>query len=100
MTDLNKWMLEEDGFTRRRLGKTNEELHELGKVINRILLQGIDATDPSTGELLIDQLHKEIADVYAQLDETLVGLQLDTQTIWDRRRGKREQMKVWEDMYE
>ena len=96
--DINLWILEDDELIRRRLGKTNEEMSELGQVTNRILLQGIKETDPSTGELLMDQLLKEIGDVYAQLDETVQELKLDEKTIEDRRAHKRIKMKEWEQL--
>lgn len=96
--DINLWLLEQNELIRRRLSKTNEELCELGQVNSRILLQGIDETDPSTGELLKDQLLKEIADVYAQLDETVLALDLDTVFIENRRTNKRGKMVEWEQL--
>ena len=103
---MKKWILEEDQLTRRRIAKTGEEVFELitvttrlGQILMRVLLQGIEAVNPSTHSYLREELHKEIADVYAQLDETVEELGLDIIIIESRRHQKRNQMKEWESLY-
>ena len=93
MTTMNKWELEENDLIRRRMSKTNEELAELLKVTSRILLQGINGADPETGESNREQLLKEIADVYAQLDCTVKSLYVDWSRVKVRRGYKVELMK-------
>lgn len=99
MTEVSKWELEESPILRRRIGKTNEEICELGKVLNRMALQGVDATDPSTGELLIDQLHEEVADVLAQIEVNEKFFKLDMCRINVRKKQKIKQMYEWEGLY-
>lgn len=96
---MQKWILETNELIRRRMGKTAEESNELAKVCNRILLQGISSTDPSTNEKLLDQLHDEIADVYAQLDTTVDALGLDKSRIAKRSFKKCDDMADWEALY-
>lgn len=81
------------------MGKTGEELAELSSVCSRVLIQGIDAIDPNSGKSNRSRLEEEIADVYAQLDETVQVLNLGTEYISERREHKREQMKEWEQLY-
>jgi len=96
---MNKWRLEENELIRRRMGKTGEELAELSKVTNRVLLQGIYGIDPETGESNRDQLIKEIADVYAQLDKNVEALCLPVEPITERREHKKSLMDEWEALY-
>lgn len=96
---MNKWQLEQSDIIRRRMGKTGEELNELGAVVSRIQIQGIDAVDPGTAKINRDRLEEEIADVYAQLDVDIDALGLDAQAIAKRRARKRAQMYEWEALY-
>ena len=50
------------------LGKLNEELSELQKVISRIIIQGMDGVDPANNAINRAEFEKEIADVYAHLN--------------------------------
>lgn len=96
MGGMSKWMPETNPSILRRIGKTDEEIHELGKVLARIIIQGMAGVDPSTGVPNRAALTDEIADVYAQLDETVEMFELDSLQIQLRRKVKREQMKEWE----
>lgn len=96
---ISKWDTETDPKTLRRCGKTGEELAELAKVLNRIIIQGYYGKDPETGEANSEMLSKEIADVYAQLDETVAVFKLDEFEIHNRRLMKREQMQQWENFF-
>lgn len=104
--NLTKWELEQDELTRRRIGKTTEEAFELNEAVSRLgqklarmLLQGVGAVNPSTGKELVGEVEKEIADVYAQLDETVEALGLNPKAIKERRNEKRALMREWEEMY-
>ena len=96
---LNKWEVETNPLILRRLGKTGEELAELSKVINRVILQGLDGENPNTLYSNLDDLHDEIADVYAQLDCTINSLNLSKEVINHRRQEKVKLMAEWESMY-
>ena len=93
---MEKWTPETDGATLRRAGKTAEEASELIKVLQRIIIQGYGGRDPETGEPNEDALAEEIADVYAQLDETVKAFNLNPDFIARRRDHKRELMRQWE----
>ncbi len=64
----------------------------------RCIIQGIDEVDPSSGKTNRVRLESEIADVYAQLDETVARLGLDDAYIQKRRATKRGYMREWEEM--
>ena len=96
---MNKWVPETDPAILRRVGKTGEELAELLKVTNRIVIQGYDGVDPETDVPNQVSLTREIADVYAQLDETVERLGLDANYIEVRRKIKRGYMQEWEEMF-
>lgn len=74
---LNPWMPITDIRLCALLNKCNEELQELGKAISRTLMQGLDGTDPKTGEVNRDVLQKEIADVRALCTAVVRELELD-----------------------
>ena len=93
---MQKWEPETNQRVLRRVGKTGEEASELLKVLQRIIIQGYSGSDPETGETNQESLTKEIADVYAQLDETVEALELNEQFIESRRQVKRGYMKDWE----
>jgi hypothetical protein len=99
MSTVTKWMPTTDRMLQRRMGKTGEKLGELSAVTNRILIQGIDEIDPSSGKTNRHRLEDEIADVYAQLDENISRLGLNVELIEQRRQVKRGYMQEWEEMY-
>lgn len=80
----------------RRLGKLAEELGELSAVAGRCIIQGHHEVDPGSGVQNIVRLQSEIADVYAQLDETVLCFNLDEEQIRARRNRKRAAMQEWE----
>lgn len=96
----SKWVPTTDLLILRRMGKLMEELGELSSVAARCIIQGIDEIDPASQDSNRIRLEQEIADVYAQLDETVTLLALDWRYIRDRRLGKRERMAEWEAMFE
>lgn len=99
MTSLTMWDTEKSPLILRRVGKTGEEAAELLKVTNRIVLQGLDGVDPSTGKTNRQALTEEIADVMAQCDVCIDSLDLDWDAIRRRVRVKVELMREWEAMY-
>ena len=94
-----KWVPTTNLMMLRRMGKLQEELHELGEVAARCIIQGIDEIDPGTGKVNRDRLELESADVYAQLDETIYRLALNVDAIEARRADKRSKMRAWEDRF-
>ena len=99
MSNVSKWQPTTDRMLQRRMGKTGEELGELSAVVCRIQIQGIDEIDPSSGKTNRMRLEDEIADVQAQLDETIARLGLNVEAIEKRRQVKRGYMQEWESMY-
>jgi hypothetical protein len=76
MTRMNRWIVTTDPLSLRRLGKTMEELGELGEVLARML-----SAPPSTYELHRQQITNEIADVRAQCAVSIKALGLDRAAI-------------------
>lgn len=99
MTALQKWTPTTDLLMLRRMGKLIEELGELSVVASRCVIQGIDEVDPGSQRLNRDRLEREIADVYAQLDCTVLALKLNQHFIHTRKLDKRKQMGEWEAMF-
>lgn len=98
--EMSKWVPTTDLMMLRRMGKLLEEMHELGAVAARCIIQGIDEVDPGSGVVNRERLWREVADVYAQLDETVVRLGLNVDDIEARCAEKRGQMQEWEAMFE
>ena len=96
---VTKWTPTTDLMILRRMGKLQEELSELSVVASRCIIQGIDEVDPGSGLVNRLRLEKEIADVYAQLDETMDRLELRSDFIYDRRLAKRDAMQRWEAIF-
>lgn len=99
MAKMNKWKLEQSDLVRRRMGKTGEELSELGAVVSRIQIQGLDAIDPGTGKSNRLRLLEETADVMAQCYCNIEALELSGRTIDARCADKVKKMMEWEELY-
>lgn len=97
---MNKWVPTTDLMMLRRMGKLQEEMSELGAVASRCIIQGIDEIDPSSQKVNRKRLEDEIADVYAQLDETVSRLGLHYGDIERRRAVKRTYMQDWENLFD
>ena len=67
MADITLWKPEPDLLTHQALGKVAEELGELGAIVARCLVQGIEAADPKTGKPNRQALVEEISDLTAAL---------------------------------
>lgn len=96
---MEKWTPTTDLLILRRMGKLLEELNELGVEASRCIIQGIDKINPSNCRPNRINLEDEIADVYAQLDETVLALELNDHTIQNRRANKRLKMRDWETIF-
>ena len=93
---MNPWTPDLCPHQARRIGKTSEEVNELGAVLARISIQGLDAIDPSSGKSNRQRLHEETADVLAQLALNLSALGMDEDMIAERVARKQSQMIEWE----
>lgn len=93
---MNKWEPPTDQRLLRRVGKTGEELCEAGAVVCRIVIQGIDGVDPSSGKTNRERLEDELADVQAQIFCTVRDLDLDNIRMAERRDLKVDLMRQWE----
>lgn len=98
---MNKWEPDADPHQARRIGKTSEEVCELGSVLARISIQGLHAIDPSSGKTNRQRLLEETADVLAQCQVNMVALfTIDERgRIHERILEKRRQMEQWEAHY-
>lgn len=91
-----KWQVTTDRKLLRRMGKLCEELGELSAVAARVIIQGIDEVDPSSGKRNRQRLEEELADVQAQIGCTVATLQLDQAHMGKRTAAKMQQMGEWE----
>lgn len=93
---MQPWKCETNQLILRRVGKLGEELAELLKVTNRIVIQGYDGVDPENNKSNQQALTEEIADVMAQCEVVKKHLTLDERFIKDRIKVKKKQMGEWE----
>jgi NTP pyrophosphatase (non-canonical NTP hydrolase) len=93
---MNPWAPDRDPRQARRIGKTLEEVNELGAVLARISIQGMDAIDPSSGKSNRQRLHEETADVLAQIECNVRAFDMDKNAMFDRQESKVDQMIEWE----
>lgn len=68
-------------------------MHELGKVIARTQMQGIEGKDPKTGDVNRAEMEREIADMRAML--RIVEEEFKLQNLEGRQQWKYEQKLVW-----
>lgn len=97
---MDKWIPTTDSKLLRRLGKLLEELGELQAVAARCITQGINEIDPASGEINNNRLHKELADVLAQIECCIQILRLNRNFIDIRRDVKIGQMAEWESHFD
>ena len=76
-------------------GKTVEELGELTNITGRILCQGVDGKNPSTGKANRQALAEEIGDVLAQIQRIIIEESLDQDVILSRSVRKFEYLHGW-----
>lgn len=93
-----KWLPITHQRTLAALGKLAEEVNELGAIIARCIIQGLDGANPETGELNIDALTKEIADVRGLSQLVQIQLDLDAIKILNRAKKKFDMKRDWIEM--
>lgn len=93
---MSPWRPVSNPFHIRRLGKLQEELAELQKIVARCLIQGLDGADPKTGEKNLDELWREMADVRAQITKGIETFGLPRGLMSERQLRKQAQMDEWE----
>lgn len=96
MATMTRWVPESDPVIRRRVDKMGEEMNELGKVLHRINLQGIDGVDPAKGITNRLALTEELADVRAQIACITEDLKLDSDFMLTRVARKIKEMREWD----
>lgn len=96
---MNPWKPDTSPRQARRIGKTSEEVNELGAVLARISIQGVDEVDPASGKTNRQRMVEEMADVMAQIELNLDFFEInDAAHIAFERRviEKKRQMREWE----
>lgn len=93
---MQPWKPDDNPHQARRIGKTLEEVNELGAVLARISIQGLDAIDPASGKTNRVRLEEELGDLEAQTILTIQALGLDYSRIAARSIEKQKQMAEWE----
>jgi NTP pyrophosphatase (non-canonical NTP hydrolase) len=89
------WIPISDPQALAALGKLAEEVNELGSVIARTIIQGLDGKDPTSGKLNIDALRDEIADVRGLAQLVVEVFRLDDAVIEDRAQKKKQMKMKW-----
>lgn len=100
MTRMAPWKVTTDPMILRRVGKTGEEVGELGAVCARIVIQGIDEIDPNSGETNRKRFTDELADVQAQINVSRRKLEIDPEYFDARVARKEANMDHWESQME
>lgn len=100
MGNVSKWVPTTNLLLLRRMGKLGEELSECGAVAARVIIQGLDETDPGSGKTNRQRLQEELADVRAQIDCTVQALALDQNAMAQRTARKIGDMSEWEALFQ
>lgn len=77
------------------LGKLAEELNEAAKIAARMIIQGVDGTDPETGGKNRDALRNELADVQAMMTLAIERFNLDVHRMRHRSASKIAHKGPW-----
>lgn len=80
---------------RKALGKLGEETNELGTVLFRIHLQGLDEQVPGETKTNRQWLEEELADVMATAALAVKKLNLDLEFITERAKKKTTYLEKW-----
>lgn len=94
----SKWIPMTDLLALAHLGKLGEETNELGAIVFRCIIQGIDEHDPETGKPNRQALAEEIADVRAMAELVCEHFEFDMPEIWKRIERKKNMKRAWHDM--
>lgn len=95
---MSPWNVQTDSFLIRRMGKTGEECAELSAVTSRIIIQGMDEIDPTSGRFNSNRLVDEMADVLAQIECNIKAFGLNREFIAQKVAEKIAQMDEWEEV--
>ncbi|ULK98883.1 hypothetical protein [Bradyrhizobium sp. I71] len=95
LRDPNPWHPITDAVDLKHLGKLGEECNELGAIISRAIIQGIDGLDPETGIPNRVNIEDEIADVLANIALVEKHFHLDTARMAARAERKMEHLRKW-----
>ena len=95
----SKWVPTTNLLHLRRFGKSLEEVNELGAVLARCIVQGIDEIDPASGKTNRQRLEEELADVQAQIVCTTHDLGLNQDLMQERMHRKIGYMRDWESVF-
>lgn len=92
---VNPWHPISNKTDLKILGKLLEELGELTAAASRCLIQGVNATEPTTDKLNSLWLQDEIADVLAGIEITTERFFLNRQEIRERVERKKAHLREW-----
>jgi hypothetical protein len=95
---LNPWSPLTDPVQLKVIGKALEETNELGNALARVLIQGIDECEPTTGKPNREWLEDEGADVMATLGLVIERFGLDYNRMMQRSLDKAERLQTWFEM--
>lgn len=95
---VTPWTPITDVLTLKKIGKLQEELNELGAAVARVLIQGIDEREPTTGKLNRTWLCEEMGDVMAQMELLGEHFNLSTDFIHKRMDKKIKLARIWHGM--
>lgn len=95
---MNPWHPITDSVDLKHLGKLGEETNELGTVVSRCIIQGLDGINPTDGKVNKRRLEEELADVIANSELTIDRFKLDFDFIITRAREKKARLRTWHAM--
>lgn len=96
---MNPWVCTLTPHQARRVGKSGEEVGELGSVLGRLQIQALHDIDPSSGKTNFQRLWEESADVEAQTTCNRKAFKFPEPDYTDRVMRKIAQMGEWEEHY-
>lgn len=79
----------------KHLGKLAEELGELSAAVARCMIQGPNATEPTTGKFNLVWLMEEIADVTANVELVKERFFIPEYQVRERAERKKAQLREW-----
>lgn len=95
-TTITLWLPERDSHRLAALGKLAEECNELAARASRCIIQGLDEQDPKSGLTNKVELEREIADVFACVEQVVD--RLDVRLNYRRQAEKSKGFDRWHRM--
>lgn len=95
---VSPWVPMKNSIDLKHLGKLGEEVNELGAVISRCIIQGIDESEPVTGKVNRQWLTEEIADVLANIHLVSKHFNLDDEVVTNRVVKKVKLLTRWHEL--